>query len=172
MLIRIRQQREVTRALHRGRELALVGCTRAGNSARHDLAGLGDVGLQRREILVVDLFDAFGGEAAEFLAAEVTGHRGISCSLRRYSRSLSTGSSAKAGTSLPKSGGGRRPSRGGRPPCASRASSSSRAFAMNDGSVTASSRAITRWRSTASLKRNAPTSSSSVGLSTSMFSSR
>jgi hypothetical protein len=73
-----RQEREETRALHRGRELALIARLRAGDAARHDLAGLGDVLAQRVEILVIDLDDALGREAAEFLAAEKLGDFDIS----------------------------------------------------------------------------------------------
>jgi hypothetical protein len=38
----------------------------AGDPAGHDLASLRDVCLQQREILVIDLFDSLGGEAAVF----------------------------------------------------------------------------------------------------------
>src|SRR5687768_15686690 len=69
MLIGVRQQREVTRALDRRRELALVERLGARDAARDDLAGFGDVLLQRGEILVVDLLDAFGREPAELATA-------------------------------------------------------------------------------------------------------
>jgi len=46
---------------------------------------------------------------------------------------------------------------------------SSSPLAIGDGSVTAASILITRWRSTASLKRKPPVSSPSVLLSHSMF---
>src|SRR6185503_15759626 len=69
MLVGVRQQREVTRTLDRGRQLALVERLGARDAARHDLAGLGDVLLQDREILVVDLLHALGGEAAELATA-------------------------------------------------------------------------------------------------------
>src|SRR4051812_15537811 len=69
MLVGVRQQREVSRALDRRRELALVERLRAGDAARDDLARLGDVLLQDREILVVDLLHALGGEAAELATA-------------------------------------------------------------------------------------------------------
>ena len=55
MLVGVRQQREEARALDRHRELALVEGLRAGDAARHDLARLGDVALERGQILVVDL---------------------------------------------------------------------------------------------------------------------
>src|SRR5512137_24565 len=54
VLVRVREQREETGPLHRERQLALVVRPRAGNSARDDLARLGDVALQRRDMLVVD----------------------------------------------------------------------------------------------------------------------
>jgi len=69
MLIGVGQQREEARALDGHRELALVEGLRAGDAARNDLACLGDVALERGEILVVDLLDAFGGEASKLLAA-------------------------------------------------------------------------------------------------------
>src|ERR1044071_9997058 len=69
MLIGVRQQREVTRPLDRGRQLALVERLGTRDAARHDLAGLGDVLLQDREILVIDLLHALGGEAAELATA-------------------------------------------------------------------------------------------------------
>src|SRR6185436_19048609 len=69
MLVGVRQQREVTRTLDRRRELALVERFRARDAARNDLARLGDVLLQRAQILVVDLLHAFGGETAELATA-------------------------------------------------------------------------------------------------------
>src|SRR5215470_18923678 len=69
VLVGIRQQRQEARALHGDRELPLVEGLRAGDATRHDLARLGDVTLERGEVLVVDVLHAFGGEAAEFLAA-------------------------------------------------------------------------------------------------------
>src|SRR5512132_3058766 len=68
--IGVRQQREIARALDRRRELALVTRLRAGDARRHDLAVLLDEILQNVDVLVVDLLDAFGGEAAELLALE------------------------------------------------------------------------------------------------------
>ncbi|EEF23189.1 conserved hypothetical protein, partial [Ricinus communis] len=59
VLIRIGQQREVAGALDAARQLALVFGLGAGDAARNDLAGFGNVGLQGFQILVVDLFDAF-----------------------------------------------------------------------------------------------------------------
>src|SRR5512134_1798223 len=69
MLVGVRQQREVTRTLDRRRELALIERLRARDAARDDLSSLGDVLLQRAQILVVDLLHAFGGETAELATA-------------------------------------------------------------------------------------------------------
>ena len=69
VLIGVGQERQEARALDRDGELPLVERLRAGDAARDDLAGLGDVALQGGEILVVDGLDAFGREAAELLAA-------------------------------------------------------------------------------------------------------
>src|SRR5215831_8156977 len=68
VLIGVGQQRKEARPLDRHRELALVEGLGAGDAARHDLAGLGDVALEYAEILVVDRLHALGGEAAELLA--------------------------------------------------------------------------------------------------------
>src|SRR4029077_10833098 len=72
VLVGVRKQREEARALDRDRELALIEGLGARNAARHDLAGLGDVALQSRKILVIDGFHALGGESAEFLAPRKT----------------------------------------------------------------------------------------------------
>src|SRR5690606_17893082 len=74
VLVRVRQQREIARPLDRCRELALVRRAGPGDPARDDLARFRDVGLQRREILVVDLLDAFRREPAKLLAAKITCH--------------------------------------------------------------------------------------------------
>src|SRR5512137_1907998 len=68
VLVRVREQREETSPLHRERQLALIVRPRAGDAARDDLARLGDVALQRGEILVIDPLDAFGREFAELTA--------------------------------------------------------------------------------------------------------
>src|SRR5690606_14305758 len=70
VVVGVRDQGQVARALDRGRQLALVLRLGAGHAARHDLAGLGEVLAQGVEILVVDLLDALGGELAELAAAE------------------------------------------------------------------------------------------------------
>jgi hypothetical protein len=72
VLVGVRQEPQVARALDRDRELALVERPRAGDPARDDLAGLGDIGLQGRQILVVDLVGVLGRELAVLLAPEKT----------------------------------------------------------------------------------------------------
>src|SRR5512139_3639982 len=72
VLVGVRQQCQEARALHGDSELPLVEGLRARDAARHDLARLGDVPLERGEVLVVDVLHAFGGEAAELLAAGET----------------------------------------------------------------------------------------------------
>src|SRR4051812_43915613 len=74
MAVGVRQQREETRAQYCLRQHALIACFGAGDAARHDLAGFGDVLAQRVEIFVIDLGGAFGGETAELFAAEKLGH--------------------------------------------------------------------------------------------------
>src|SRR5581483_8202402 len=66
----VRQEREEARALDRRAELALVARLRAGDARRHDLAVLLHEVLQDVDVLVVDLLDVLGGEAAELLALE------------------------------------------------------------------------------------------------------
>src|SRR5690349_8467783 len=74
MLVGVRQQREIARALDRGRELPLVERLRAGDAARDDLSGFGDVLLEDGQILVVDLLHILGGETAELAT---TGERAV-----------------------------------------------------------------------------------------------
>src|SRR6478752_10000569 len=74
VVVRVRQQGQETRALDGVGQLALVAGLGAGDAAGDDLAGLGQVLAQGVEILVVDLFDALGGELAELAAAEEFGH--------------------------------------------------------------------------------------------------
>src|SRR5208282_3356755 len=140
VLVRVRQQRQEARALDRRRQLPLVETLGAGDPARHDLAGLGHVVLERREILVVDHRHVVGREAAEFLAPR---EAGIGRSCHAYSLTADDSSSRSSKRSR-------------------LASPSSSARAIGEGSVTAVSTLVTRWRSTASLKRNAPVSSASV----------
>src|ERR1700689_5041616 len=148
VLIGVRQQRQKARALDRRGQLALIEALGAGDAARHDLAGLGHVVLQGRQILVADHGDAVGGEATEFLAPREAGYSwfGHYAPIAAGSRSISSSRSR-------------------------RTSPSSSAFAIGEGSVSAVSTLVTRWRSTASLKRNAPISSASVFWSHSMLSS-
>src|SRR5690606_21209594 len=74
VVVGVRDQGQVTGALDRGGQLALVARLGAGHAARDDLAGLGQVLAQGVEILVVDLLDALGSELAELAAAEELGH--------------------------------------------------------------------------------------------------
>src|SRR5579862_444351 len=148
VLIGIGQQRKEARALDRTRQLALIEALGPGDTARHDLAGLADKVLQRGQVLVIDHRRAFGGKAAEFLAPCEAGH-------------VHTLTPAPEPTGSPSSSSSR--SR-----CASLSCS---AFAIGEGSVIATSTLVTRCRSTASLKRNAPTSSSRVFWSDSILSS-
>src|SRR5947209_1778069 len=66
----VRHQREIARALHRGRELALIVGARSGDPRRDDLAVFADEVLQQIDVLVVDPLDLLGGEAAELAALE------------------------------------------------------------------------------------------------------
>src|ERR1700732_1242775 len=77
VLIGVRQQGQEARTPDGELQLALIvsACTR--DAARNDLAGLGDVALERRQILVVDLLDVIGRESAELLAAKKTCHVGL-----------------------------------------------------------------------------------------------
>src|SRR2546429_5075097 len=68
VLVGIGQQRQEARALDRHRQLTLIEGLGPGDAARNDLAGLGDVALERAEILVVDRLHALGREAAELLS--------------------------------------------------------------------------------------------------------
>src|SRR5690606_22426547 len=98
------------------RQLALVERARAGDPARHDLAGLGDVAFQRAEILVINFLHALGGEAAELSAAKKSGH---GAPLVWVGARLQAASSSEAESSLPRSASSRSARRG-------RSSSSSR----------------------------------------------
>jgi len=70
VLVAVRQHREEAGTLDRGGELALEEGPRAGQARRRDLAVLADEVAQGVDVLVVDLFDAGDGEAAEALAAK------------------------------------------------------------------------------------------------------
>src|SRR5882724_223010 len=72
MLVGVRQQGEEACALDRNSELALIERLRARDAAGDDLARLRDVALQRGQIFVVNVLDAFGREAAKLLPARET----------------------------------------------------------------------------------------------------
>src|ERR1700704_3291789 len=72
MLVGVRQQGQEACALDRNSELALIERLRARDAAGDDLARLGDVALQRGEILVINVLHTLGCEAAELLAARKT----------------------------------------------------------------------------------------------------
>src|SRR5260370_34244458 len=76
VLIGVRQQGQEARTTDGELQLALIVSTRTRDAARNNLAGLGDVDLQRRQILVVDLLDVVGPESAELLAAKKPCHVG------------------------------------------------------------------------------------------------
>src|SRR5688572_8442062 len=169
MLVGVRQQREITRTLDRGGELALVERLGARDAARHDLAGLGDVLLECGQVLVVDQLHALCRETAELATAR---ERAIATTGTAATRTTTTrfvffhqAFTPMSSSSPPKPTSSRRSRRG--PP----SFSSCAAFAIGDGSVTASSMLTTRWRSTASEKRNAPVSSCRVFWSVSTLSS-
>src|SRR5580692_2277816 len=86
MLIGVRQQRQEARAPDGELQLALIVSARTGDAARNYLAGFGDVALERRQILVVDLLDVIGRESAELLAAKKTCHVGLLVALRLSGR--------------------------------------------------------------------------------------
>src|SRR5215217_3590415 len=70
VLVGVRNHRQEARALDGGVQLPLVDRAGAGQARRDDLAVFGDEVAQGVDILVVDLFDAGDGEAAEALALE------------------------------------------------------------------------------------------------------
>ena len=71
-LVHVRQQSELARTLDRTSDLALVAAAGASDSARADLALLGDELAQRGDILVVDLLDLVAAVLA-WLAPSATG---------------------------------------------------------------------------------------------------
>src|SRR5690606_30986536 len=168
VVVGVRDQRQVAGALHRGGQLALVLGLGAGDPARHDLAGLGQVLAQGVEILVVDLLDALGRELAVLAAAEELGHV---CGLLVAQAASAVLASDLSSPSLPSLPSLLSSSRRRRSPRSGLSPFSSLFFMISDGSVTASSRRITRWRRIASLKRNASTSSFSTSWPASMLNS-
>src|SRR5882762_9096236 len=74
VLIGVREQGQEARTPDGELQLALIVSARTRDAARNDLAGLSDIALERRQILVVDLLDVVGRESAELLAAKKTCH--------------------------------------------------------------------------------------------------
>src|ERR1039457_5135649 len=72
MLVGIRQQGQKACAAYRELQQRLIMRARARDAARDDRAGLSDIALERRQILVIDLLDVIGGEPAKLLATEKT----------------------------------------------------------------------------------------------------
>src|SRR5213075_986536 len=64
----VREQRHLTRALDRNRDLPLMPAARAGDAPRTDLSLLRDVAAQLVRVLVVDLLDLLLAEVAPALA--------------------------------------------------------------------------------------------------------
>src|ERR1700728_3417672 len=69
VLIGVRQQGQEASALDRDRQLTLIERLRTRDATRNDLARLGDVALQRGQILIVNVLHALGGEATKLLTA-------------------------------------------------------------------------------------------------------
>src|SRR5512143_1162191 len=65
-----REERQVARPLDRGGHHALVAGTVAGDPARQDLGALQDVLLEQLDVLVVDVLDVLGREAADLAPLE------------------------------------------------------------------------------------------------------
>jgi hypothetical protein len=70
--IRVRQQRQITGALYRSRQLTLILGFGTRNAAGYDFACLGNVLLQCLEILVINLLDPFGSKLAKLSASKET----------------------------------------------------------------------------------------------------
>src|SRR3989344_4057302 len=64
----VRQQGQVAAALDAAGELALVGRTVARDAGGQDLARVGEEGAQDLDLLVVDVADLLGAEAADLAA--------------------------------------------------------------------------------------------------------
>ena len=69
LVAHIGEQRNVTGAFDRNRQLALMICAGTGNAAGNNLRALGNVLAQTRNILVVDVVHTINAEAANFFAA-------------------------------------------------------------------------------------------------------
>jgi len=76
------QERDLARALHRERDLALVEGAVAADAARDDLAALRDEVLERLRVLVVDDQGLVGAVAANALPAEATAPGGVGVQIR------------------------------------------------------------------------------------------
>src|ERR1700722_10826900 len=66
-----RQQGDVAGFQNGVGKAALVRRADAGNAARNDFAALGDEGLKRTHVLIVDVVHLFHAEAADLLATEI-----------------------------------------------------------------------------------------------------
>src|SRR5690242_11843796 len=99
MIVAVGQQCQEPRAIHGVRQLALVARLGAGDAARHDLAGFGDVLTQDIQVLVVNLLHALGGETAELLAAKEFGHVRVSGFDEAYAASSRSLRSSKLSSS-------------------------------------------------------------------------
>ena len=73
MLVAVWQHGQEASALDSGVDLALENRAGAGQACGNDLAVFRDEVTQGVDVLVVDLFDACGGEAAKALALEQQG---------------------------------------------------------------------------------------------------
>src|SRR5204863_8505626 len=97
----VREQRNLARPLHGGRDLHLVPAARARDAAAADLALLGDVAAQLVDVLVVDLRDVLlaeeavaapdlplraAGPSALLLLTLLSGHRAPRTGCRRLRR--------------------------------------------------------------------------------------
>src|SRR6266545_3635574 len=77
----VRQERHLTRALDRDRDLPLMPPARAGDAARPDLSLLRDVAAQLVGVLVVDLLDLLLAEVAATLPDRAGGTRPLAAGL-------------------------------------------------------------------------------------------
>src|SRR5687768_11011075 len=144
-VVGVRDEREEARTLDRGLQLALVLRLGAGDAARHDLAGFGQVLSQGVEILVIDLGHAFGSDLAELAAAEELGHW---CAPKRRPQAASAVSTAASAVPGARSSSSRRR----RSPRSGLSPFASLLFMISDCPVSAPARFMTRWRRTAWLK--------------------
>src|SRR3989304_4129872 len=73
----VRDERELSRALDRGLQLALVQRARPRDAPRLDLPALGQEGGQQPHVLVVDVVDLLRAELAHAAAAEEPATRSV-----------------------------------------------------------------------------------------------